>query len=132
MLSATNIDIASQMKNNDYSKIWLMFVHIKAKRGRDFIDLIDTEGKALKNKYLGAWANILIKAKTINEAIDIAPKGLAEKGFDVKFIDKVENFNSLIEYKEARKDVIKEAAWLLKSKYVFKISDKIFPYTSIK
>jgi hypothetical protein len=122
------------MKNKDYSKLWLMLVHIKAKNGSVYKDLVDMEGreKSPNKKYLSAWANILVKGKTINEAIDIAPKGLAEKSFDLKFIDKVENFKSLVEHKEVKNEVIKEATWLLNSKYVFKISEKIFPYTTSK
>ena len=96
------------MINKDYSRLWLMLVHIKAKKGLVFKDLVDMEGfdESPKKKYLGAWANILVKAKTINEAIDIAPKGLAEKSFDVKFIEKVENFKSLVEHKEVKKEVM--------------------------
>ena len=111
-----------------------MFVHIKAKKGLAFEDLIDLDGKVDKpnKKYRGAWANIIIKAKTINDAMDVAPRGLDEKGFKIEFIDKIENFKSLVEYKEVTKELIKEAAWLMNSNFVFKISGKIFPYTSIK
>ena len=48
--------------------------------------------------------------------------------FSVYFIEKIENLMPLIDKKELKKEVIYEADWLLKSDFVFKISDKIFPY----
>jgi len=91
-----------------------MLVHIKAKKGLSFKDLIDTKDIPVNKNYLGSWANIIIKAKTIDEALTVVPRGLKEKGFEIKFIDKVENFNSLVKYKETTSDFIKEANWLLK------------------
>lgn len=116
------------MKKN-LKNIWLVFVHIKAKTGFRFNDLIDLESSEEKNdQFKGAWANILVKAKSIKEAIEIVPLGLDELNFSVKFIDKIENIASLIEHDEINNDVIDEAKWLSKSDFVFKISNKIFPY----
>ena len=115
------------MKRNEYLSLWLLFVNIKAKQGHEFNNLITIESKSIK-KYKGAWANIIVKATTINEALDIAPLGLQELNFEIVFIEKVENFLSLVENNELKKEVIAEAEWLLKSNFVFKISDKIFPY----
>jgi len=54
---------------------------------------------------------------------------LDELNFEVIFIDKIENIGSLIEYKEISNDDVKsEADWLLKNNFVFKISDRLFPY----
>jgi DNA-dependent RNA polymerase auxiliary subunit epsilon len=121
----------SLMKKLKYSNLWLLFVNIKARKGLKFVDLIDTddaESMDSRKKYIGAWANLLIKADTINKAIDIAPLGLKELNFEIKFIDKIENLGSLLEYNEIKNDVIEEAEWLLKSGFIFKISDKLFPY----
>jgi len=115
------------MIKKKYSNLWLCFVDIKAKDGANFNNLIDFDGST-KMIYIGAWGNILIKSETIREVIDIIENGLGELGFAAKFIDKIENFSSLVEYKEANKSVVKEADWLLKSDFVFMISDKLFPY----
>lgn len=116
------------MKKEKYNQLWLLFVNIKPKKGLLFNDLIDNENKDIKHQFIGAWANIIIKANTINEAINILPNGLNELSFNVEFIDKVENIESLIDNGELKKEVIKEADWLLKSNFVFKLSDRIFPY----
>ena len=73
-----------QKKKKNYSKIWLMFVQIVAKKGLVFEDLVDFDGKKNNFRIKGAWANIIIRAKTINEVLEIAPKGLNEKGFEIK------------------------------------------------
>ena len=117
------------MKENNYNNLWLAFVNLKAKKGFVFKDLIDFEDTEEKINYKGAWANIIIKSKNIKEALDIIPLGLDELNFEVIFIDKIENIGSLIEYKEISNDDVKsEADWLLKSNFVFKISDRLFPY----
>jgi hypothetical protein len=104
-----------------------MFVNIKPMKGYEFNDLIDTDGTS-SDKFRGAWANIIIKAETINDALKIVPLGLQELHFEIEFIDKIENFMSLVENKELKGDVVKEADWLLSNDFIFKISDKIFPY----
>lgn len=58
-----------------------MLVHIKAKQGLSFKDLTDTEDITVNKNYLGAWANVIIKGKAINEALTVVPRGLEEKGF---------------------------------------------------
>ena len=78
-----------------YINIWLVFVQIKAEKGKKFIDLVElpkTE-KKVKYSFQGAWTNVLIKASTIEEAIRILPLGLKEKSFDVVFVDKIEKRN---------------------------------------
>ncbi len=116
------------MKAGNYKNIWLIFVNIKAKPGFVFNDLVNAEGADLNNVFTGAWANVLVKAVTISEAIETIPGGLGELNFETVFIDKAENVMSLIEYKELNEGMIKEADWLLNSGFIFKISDKIFPY----
>ncbi len=110
-----------------YKTVWLAFVDIKAKEGKKFNDLVDLDDKETQ-EYRGAWGNILILNNRINDVPDIIEAGLDELGLSVRFIDKIENVGSLIEYGELEEDVIKEVDWLLSSTYVFKISDKIFPY----
>ncbi|MFD2162260.1 hypothetical protein ACFSJU_07635 [Paradesertivirga mongoliensis] len=119
------------MRKNKYEMIWLSFVNVKAKDGIEFNSLIDIE-EPTDRKYIGAWANILVKSESIPEAIDIISQGLSELRFELVFIDKIENFMSLVEAKEVDEMVIKEADWLLKSDFVFKISDRIFPYDNVK
>lgn len=116
------------MKSKKYSNFWLAFVNMKAKDGLVFTDLIDLDGLHDNINYNGAWANIIVKSESINEALDIVPLGLGELGFEVIFIDKIENIGSLIEYKEITDDVKDEVDWLSESEFVFKISDKLFPY----
>ncbi len=116
------------MKQKKYNNFWLAFVNLKAKAGFKFTDLIDFEDSPHNISYKGAWANIIVKSKYIDDVINIIPVGLDELNFEVVFIDKIENIGSLIEYKELSDDVTAEVDWLLKSKFVFKISDKIFPY----
>lgn len=119
------------MRKQKYLTIWLGFVHIKAKDGIEFNSLVDIKEPSHR-KYIGAWANILVKSEAIPDAIDIISEGLSELGFEPVFIDKIENFLSLIEAKEVEKSVIQEADWLLTSNFVFKISDRLFPYDSVK
>ncbi|MBX3164435.1 MAG: hypothetical protein KF900_08140 [Bacteroidetes bacterium] len=116
------------MKTNVYKKTWLAFVNIKAKNEFDFNELIDREGLNTNDDFKGAWANIIVKTETIQEAINLIQEGLSELNFSVVFIDKIENLKSLIEHKQVTKTVIGEVDWLLDSRFVFKISDKIFPY----
>lgn len=116
------------MKKKKYSNFWLAFVNLKAKDGFVFTDLIDFDGAPDDIEFKGAWANVIVKSDSINEALEIVPLGLEELDFEVIFIDKIENIGSLIEYKEITDDVKAEVDWLAKSKFVFKISDKLFPY----
>lgn len=112
---------------NVYKNIWLVFVQIKAKEGFLLEDLVDSDSTNAK-KYTGAWANLIIKAETINDALNIVPLGLKEKNFEIEFIDKIENVKSLVEYNELNSNLLDEIDWLLTTNYVFMISDKIFPY----
>lgn len=111
-----------------YEKAWLAFVNIGAMDGYDFNDLIDHDHAVEDLPYVGAWANILIVADTINEVLDLLPKGLKELNFKVIFIDKIENLETPIENNEVNQDVIEEVNGLLASKFVFKISDRVFSY----
>ena len=113
--------------NDNYKNIWLAFVQIKPEKGYSFRELIESDEENEKN-YIGAWANLLIKADTINEALQILPEGLKEKNFEVVFIDKIENVQSMVEYEEIDIKVLREIDWLLSTDYIFMISDKIFPY----
>ncbi|MGL4630044.1 MAG: hypothetical protein ACRCVT_02465 [Leadbetterella sp.] len=115
-------------KNYDYSKLWLVFVNIKAIGGFKFNDLIDSEHSKLNFTYQGAWANIILIGNDINTVLEILPKGLAELSFEVVFVDKIENIQSLFDNSELNEDVLLESNWLIESNYVFKISDKLFPY----
>jgi hypothetical protein len=112
---------------NEYRKVWLAFVQIEAQENYSFNDLIDSENAGTP-EYVGAWANVLVKAEDINKALEIVPQGLDEKKFNVIFVDKIENVASLVEYKELDANVMQEVDWLLSTDYVFMISDKIFPY----
>jgi hypothetical protein len=116
------------MKSKDYTKFWLALVNLRAKAGFDFMDLIDFEDSPSRIKYKGAWANIIVKSKSIHEALEIIPLGLDELSFEVVFIDKIENISSLIKNKEISEEVKAEVDWLMKGDFVFRISDRLFPY----
>lgn len=116
---------------NRYNNLWHAFVNIGAMEGYDFNDLIDmSDCEETTDKYIGAWANLLIKAHTINEAIDIIPLGLKEKNFKVLFIESVCNLQSMVEHEEIDEDEIAEADWLQSSDYKFKIVNRIYPYVT--
>lgn len=116
------------MNRDKYNGFWLAFVNIRAEKGFKFNDLIALGANDPKSSYIGAWVNIIVKAEEINEAIEIIPQGLKELNFDVVFIDKIENLGSLMDYDEVSGLVASELNWLSESDYVFKISDKLFPY----
>jgi len=110
-----------------YKKTWLSFVEIIPNEGYLFNELIENPNK---ENYVGAWANILTKADTIEQSLILISKGLAEKNFKIKFIEKIENIYGLIEYDECSDSIISDADFLLKNNYKFKINDKLFPYTN--
>ncbi len=114
--------------NIKYSGIWYALVDIKAAKEFLFNDLVDSDQPFGNQNYDGAWANVLIKAATIQEAIEIVPFGFKELGFEINKFDKIENFQTLVEESSINKEVINEADWLLDSKYIFKISEEIYPY----
>lgn len=118
------------MQSNKYRSLWLVFIEFRAEQGKVFNDLLDHGEDETFELYDGAWANVLVKANSICDTVKIARKGLAKHGFKTIFIDKVENLASLVEHNEVNEDVIREADWLLDTEFVFKISDKIFPYTN--
>lgn len=111
-----------------YERVWLAFANIGAMNGYTFKDLIDTESTNENDQYTGAWANVLLVADDIYAALALLPKGLQELNFKFIFIDKIENLEAPIENGEVNQDLIEEVNWLLASKFVFKISDRIFPY----
>ncbi|MBK8701525.1 MAG: hypothetical protein IPN29_19045 [Saprospiraceae bacterium] len=116
------------MNKNKYADTWLAFVNITAKQNHKFNELIDLEDISSDVSFDGAWANILVKEPDIKKAIDIIHQGLDELYFKVIFIEKIENVSSLIEYDEISDDVLSEVNWLYDSDFVFKISDRLFPY----
>jgi hypothetical protein len=113
----------------DYSEVWLAFVHIKPEEGFAFKDLVDFEGKEAKD-FIGAWANVLVRAPSIKEVIGIVPIGFKEKNFEVIFIESVQHLSPLVERQEVDQNLIDEADWLMNSEFVFLISNKLFPYDS--
>lgn len=113
-----------------YKKTWLAFIQIVPKKGYKFSELIiesetDTEG----GDYIGAWANVIVKSDSIENALKIIHMGIAEKMFEVEFIDKIENIQSLLDEEALNSSIISEIDWLVSSEYLFMISDKIFSYT---
>ena len=115
------------MTTTKYKNVWLAFVQIKPEEDYSFRELIESDEEN-EEEYIGAWANILVKSDNIYGALEIVPLGLKEKNFEVVFIDKIENVQSLVEYDEIDLKFLKEIDWLLSNEYVFMISDKIFPY----
>ena len=110
-----------------YSKAWIGFVNIVAEKGYSFPDLIDSEGEP-KEKIIGAVAYIAIIAPDIYGALDILHRGLHELHFGVENIFEIRNVYHLCECDELSDNEKVEIDWLLKSKYVFKIIDRLWPY----
>ncbi|MCR5246397.1 MAG: hypothetical protein K6E14_01245 [Paludibacteraceae bacterium] len=114
------------MKIN-YKKLWLTVVQIRACKGFDFNDLID-KNEDDNNKYIGAWANVLVKASTITEVVYILNEGLKELQFEVVFIDKISNMASLVEENEVSQEIISDADSLFGSDYKYVFCDELWPY----
>lgn len=114
----------------EYEQIWMAFLDIKAQEGYEFDDLIDLSDckDPAEVKSVGAWGNVLVRANNIKEAIEIIEMGLHEKKFEVKFIDSIKNFYSLVEEGTVSDEVIQEADWLYSSGYRFMISDRLWTY----
>lgn len=110
-----------------YSKAWIAFVNIVAEMGYSFPDLIDSEGGPKEN-IIGAVAYIAIIAPDIYSALDILHRGLHELHFGVENIFEIRNVYHLCECDELSDNEKVEIDWLLKSKYVFKIIDRLWPY----
>jgi hypothetical protein len=84
-----------------------------------------------KNKYIGAWAKVIVNAKTLIDAYQLILKGIAEKGFIVFDFDYIrdydyfkENYELDAEYKEAE-DLLNNSA------YLFTIVGLLYPYTDL-
>ncbi|HOY11787.1 MAG TPA: hypothetical protein PLY70_01550 [Saprospiraceae bacterium] len=117
------------MRKEGFYSLWIVFLNIKPIKPHKFIDLIDIEHENNDMpEFIGAWANIIIKADDIHEVLEILPAGLLEKNFEVVFVDKIENMNSLVEHENLNQMVLNEANWILDSEFVFMISDCIYPY----
>ena len=108
--------------NEKYKNLWHIFVNIEAIEGYNFNDLIDTSDcDTTVSKYIGAWTNILVKADTINEAIEIIPLGLKEKNFKVIFIERAVNLQSMADENDVDEEELEEADWLLSTSYRSKL-----------
>ncbi len=115
--------------NEKYKNLWHIFVNIEAIEGYNFNDLIDTSDcDTTVSKYIGAWTNILVKADTINEAIEIIPLGLKEKNFKVIFIERAVNLQSMADENDVEEEELEEADWLLSTSYRLKIVERLYPY----
>lgn len=114
----------------EYEQIWYAYVDLEAEDGYEFNDLIDSEiyDDPLAT-YIGAWANILVQAKTIKEAVDIIEMSLREKNLKIRFFDGIENLLSLVEADDVAEDMIKDADRLYSSGSRFMITGELFAYT---
>jgi hypothetical protein len=112
-----------------YQNLWLAFVQITAIDGYNFLDLVDFEKKPAEN-FSGGFVWILVKAKTINEALALIPRGLDEKHFKVVFVDQICYLQTMIEDKSINKEIIEEADWFIHTQYVFKICNGIWAYSN--
>ena len=117
--------------NEKYKNLWHIFVSIEAIDGYHFNDLVDTSDcDTPVDKYIGARANILVKADTINDAIEIIPWGLKEKNFKFIFIERAVNLQSMVDENDVDEEEMEEADWLLSTSYRFKIVDRLYPYVT--
>ena len=113
-----------------YLNAWIAFVNINAEEGYNFPDLIDSEGEPKEN-IIGAVAYIALIAPDIYGALDILHRGLHELHFRVETIFEIRNVYHLCECGELSDNEEVEVDWLLKSNYVFKIIDRLWPYSYI-
>ena len=111
-----------------YSIVWIAFVNINAEDGYSFSDLVDSEGE-LKDKIIGAVAYIALIAPDIYGSLDILYRGLHELHFKIETVYEIRNAHHLCECDELSDNEKNEIDWLLKSKYVFKIIDRLWPYS---
>lgn len=111
-----------------YLNVWIAFVNINAEEGYNFPDLIDSEGEPKEN-IIGAVAYIALIAPDIYGALDILHQGLHELHFRVETIFEIRNVYHLCECGELSDNEEIEVDWLLKSNYVFKIIDRLWPYS---
>lgn len=112
-----------------YLKVWIAFVNVTAEEGYDFSDLVDSESES-KDKIIGAVAYMALIALDIYDALDILHRGLHELHFKVETVYEIRNAHHLCECDELSDNEKIEIDWLLKSKYVFKIIDKLWSYCS--
>ena len=117
------------ISDKKYQNLWLAFVQIAAIDGYNFLDLVDFEEKPAEN-LSGGFVWILVKAKTINETLDIIPRGLEEKHFKVVFVDQICYLQSMIEDNSINQEIIEEADWIIHTQYVFKICNGIWTYSN--
>ena len=110
-----------------YLKVWIAFVNINAEEGYSFLDLVDSEGEPNEN-IIGAVAYIALIAPDIYGALDILHRGLHELHFRVETIFEIRNVYHLCECGELSENEEVEVDSLLKTKYVFKIIDRLWPY----
>ena len=111
-----------------YSEIWMALVHIQAKDGLAFNDLLDLSEDTTNQIYVGAFAQVLVKTKTRKRALEIIPLGMSEKEFVVVSIEGVKRLQPLVDKGEINISYIGEADWLLESCFIFKIADKLWTY----
>ena len=113
-----------------YLKVWVAFVNLNAEEGYTFSDLLDFEGNP-KEDCIRAVAFIAIESNDLRGALEILTKGLHELHFCAEFIYEIRNVHHLIECDELSETDKEEIDWLIKSKYVFKILDKLWPYVEM-
>lgn len=104
-----------------------MLVDIRAQDGLDFNTLVENPQE--NNFYLGAWVNILVEAADLETALSLLTRGLNEKGFEVKRIGRVENFEYLVSGGDVAQELVYDGEWLLSSEYIFLICEPIYPYS---
>lgn len=101
------------MEDNKYQNIWIALVEIEAKNGYQFADLIDCERSQKFTKFKGAFPNIIIKSSSFFEAVDILPRGLKEKHFNLISVESFDNVKPLIENGAINEKIVAEIDWLL-------------------
>lgn len=118
-----------QNKQEDYSQVWMVFVNMEAMEGYDFMALLDFEElDPSEPQYQSAWANILIRANNVYEALEVLEGGLKKLCMRPAFIESIQNLAPMIENNEVDDEVIAQLDELLASPDVFRISDQLFPY----
>lgn len=112
-----------------FKTLWIAHVDVEAAEGHDLYELLELEDSNNSlQEYIGAWIDVIVKADSIVEALDILEIGLEDMNYVIKFIDRIENMHSLIEHKNVDDGTVKDADMLLRNNGNFLIKDGVWTY----
>lgn len=114
-----------------FKTLWIARVDVEAAEGHDLHELLELEDSNNSlQEYVGAWIDVIVKADSIVEALDILEIGLEDMNYVIKFIDRIENMHSLVEHRNVDDGTVKDADMLLSNNGNFLIKDGVWTYWS--